>query len=81
MWNWVHQLAEWAREDTPFAVVTVTECKGSTPAPPGAKLLVRADGTFHGTIGGGHLDETVVWSIRGMKDADHGRPEPFAPSA
>ncbi|NPC70025.1 xanthine dehydrogenase accessory protein XdhC [Corallococcus sp. AB004] len=64
MWNWVHQLAEWAREDTPFAVVTVTECKGSTPAPPGAKLLVRADGTFHGTIGGGHLEQLVLQDAR-----------------
>ena len=35
------------------ALVTVTSVLGSTPRKPGAKMLVFADGTITGTIGGG----------------------------
>ncbi|WNZ65149.1 xanthine dehydrogenase accessory protein XdhC [Myxococcus sp. MxC21-1] len=45
-------------------MATVTVCQGSTPAKPGAKLLVRADGTFHGTVGGGHLEQLVLADAR-----------------
>ncbi|AGC44945.1 putative xanthine dehydrogenase accessory factor [Myxococcus stipitatus DSM 14675] len=65
MWDWVRQLGEWAREDAPFAVATVTACQGSTPAEPGAKVLVRGDGVFHGTVGGGHLEQLVLADARG----------------
>ncbi|GEL72592.1 xanthine dehydrogenase accessory protein XdhC [Myxococcus virescens] len=64
MWDWIRQLAEWSRDDVPFTVATVTVCQGSTPAKPGAKLLVRADGTFHGTVGGGHLEQLVLADAR-----------------
>ncbi len=45
----------------PVVVATVAETRGSTPRRPGARLLVRADGTFCGTIGGG-CGEAEVWS-------------------
>ncbi|HEY8091609.1 MAG TPA: xanthine dehydrogenase accessory protein XdhC, partial [Polyangiaceae bacterium] len=32
----------------------------STPSAPGAKMVVLADGTFFGTIGGGHLEQLVI---------------------
>jgi xanthine dehydrogenase accessory factor len=35
------------------ALITVTNALGSTPSKPGAKMLVLADGTTIGTIGGG----------------------------
>ena len=33
------------------ALVTVAEAKGSTPREQGARMMVRADGAFSGTIG------------------------------
>ncbi len=73
MWDWVRQLAEWSRDDAPFAVATVTGCQGSTPAEPGAKLLVRADGTFHGTVGGGHLEQLVLADARACLEKGEAR--------
>lgn len=40
----------------PFAVATVIEAAGSTPVPAGAKALIEADGTIHGTVGGGAVE-------------------------
>lgn len=44
----------------PVVLATVARTKGSTPRKPGAKMVVRADGTFFGTIGGG-CGEAEVW--------------------
>ncbi|MCX5907838.1 MAG: XdhC/CoxI family protein [Deltaproteobacteria bacterium] len=41
------------------ALVTITATQGSTPREVGAKMLVRADGTIFGTIGGGSLEGEV----------------------
>ncbi len=45
----------------PFILATVVRTKGSTPQKPGAKLLVRKDGTAVGTLGGGCV-EAEVWA-------------------
>jgi len=42
------------------ALATVAQTLGSTPRKTGAKMLVRADGSFVGTIGGG-CGEAEVW--------------------
>jgi len=44
----------------PLVIATVAASRGSTPRKPGAKMAVRADGTFCGTIGGG-CGEAEVW--------------------
>lgn len=44
----------------PVVVATVAETRGSTPRREGARLLVRADGTFCGTIGGGCGESEVI---------------------
>ena len=41
------------REQRPLVLATVASARGSTPRKPGAKMAVRADGSFCGTIGGG----------------------------
>jgi xanthine dehydrogenase accessory factor len=41
-------------------VATVAETRGSTPRRAGARLLVRADGWFCGTIGGGCGESEVL---------------------
>ena len=38
------------------ALVTVEATKGSVPREAGARMVVRPDGAFHGTIGGGALE-------------------------
>ncbi len=37
----------------PCCLVTVVDARGSTPRPAGAKMIVCADGTVSGSIGGG----------------------------
>ena len=44
----------------PMVVATVIRTKGSTPQKPGAKLLVRRDGSGVGTLGGGCV-EGDIW--------------------
>ena len=44
----------------PFVLCTLVRTHGSTPQKPGAKLLVRPDGTIVGTLGGGCV-EAEVW--------------------
>ena len=45
---------------SPVALATVAQTLGSTPRKTGAKMLVREDGSFVGTIGGG-CGEAEVW--------------------
>lgn len=42
------------------ALVTVAGTAGSTPRERGARMVVRADGGFHGTIGGGTLEFEAI---------------------
>lgn len=60
MWNWILKLEELRTEGKPVAVVTVTQCSGSTPRETGAKMLVLPNGEFFGTIGGGHLEQLAI---------------------
>jgi xanthine dehydrogenase accessory factor len=60
--------------DTGAAVViaTVAGTRGSTPRRAGARMLVRADGTFCGTVGGGCGESEVIQeALEAHKD---GRP-------
>lgn len=54
------------------AVSSVIARSGSVPAPANAKLLVRADGTLGGTVGGGALEGDVHYAAR--KALESGRP-------
>jgi xanthine dehydrogenase accessory factor len=56
----------------PVVLATVARTRGSTPRKTGAKMVVRADGTFAGTIGGG-CGEAEVWQEAMAALAD-GRP-------
>ncbi len=44
----------------PAVVATVAGTRGSTPRRAGARMLVRADGSFCGTIGGGCGEAEVL---------------------
>ena len=47
-----------------LALATLVQCAGSTPQKPGAKMLIREEGTVAGTLGGGCLEAEVVASAR-----------------
>ena len=60
MWDWLSKAKELRDAGQPFALVTIVGVKGSTPRDAGAKLLVERDGSFHGTVGGGQLEQLVI---------------------
>ena len=55
-----HEAASELERERPVVVATVVHTKGSTPQKPGAKLLVRNDGSGVGTLGGGCV-EGDIW--------------------
>ena len=48
----------------PVVVATVIRTKGSTPQKPGAKLLVRQDGSGIGTLGGGCVEGDIWFAAK-----------------
>src|SRR4029077_11487802 len=46
------------------AQATVVRTSGSTPQEPGARLLLRADGSTVGTVGGGAIEHAVLEGLR-----------------
>ena len=56
----------------PRVLATVASAVGSTPRKPGALMLLRPDGSFAGTIGGG-CGEAEVWQ-EAMETMADGRP-------
>jgi xanthine dehydrogenase accessory factor len=52
--------AEWTSTGRPCALVTVVETHGSAPRHAGAKMLVGADRTSVGTVGGGALEQAAL---------------------
>jgi xanthine dehydrogenase accessory factor len=46
------------------ALATLVRASGSTPHRPGARMLLRADGTTVGTVGGGAIERDVLEALR-----------------
>lgn len=57
----LHEMLRLSTSGEIAAVATIVRTKGSTPREVGARMLIRSDGTSHGTIGGG-CGEAEVWS-------------------
>jgi xanthine dehydrogenase accessory factor len=68
-------ILEASRTDPEAVVCTVVVAEGSAPREPGAKMLVRGDGSLLGTIGGGALELAVA--ARAAEVAREGRPSLF----
>jgi len=66
------EIARCLRDGIPLAVATVATTRGSTPRKPGARMAIRPDGSFCGTIGGGS-GEAEVWAAA-MEVLDTGLP-------
>ena len=63
---------ELERRGEPFALATVVRCEAPTSAKPGAKALVREDGTVEGWVGGACAEPVVIREALGaLRD---GRP-------
>ncbi|MCS7312111.1 MAG: XdhC family protein [Acidobacteria bacterium] len=57
-------VAEVRRQSQPAALVTVVKAQGSTYRRPGARMIVRPDGTMVGSISGGCLEGDVLEKAR-----------------
>jgi xanthine dehydrogenase accessory factor len=51
---------------TPFVSVTLVDVVASAPANVGSKMLVTAEGLFHGTVGGGKVEMKAIAEARQM---------------
>lgn len=58
--QFLKQLAEAAENNTARCVATVIATEGSSPGKPGFKMLVYADGSIFGTVGGGEAEKMVI---------------------
>jgi len=56
----------------PAVLATVAATRGSTPRRAGARMLVRADGSSCGTIGGGCGESEVI--VAALEAHEDGRP-------
>ena len=63
-----HEAIQRLKKDEPVVIATVVKTKGSTPQKPGAKLLVRQDGTGAGTLGGGCVEGDIWFAAKQMMD-------------
>lgn len=50
------------------ALATVVRTAGSTPQAPGARMLLRADGSTFGTVGGGAIEREVLEALGRCRD-------------
>jgi len=67
------RIDEVKNSNTPAALCIVTDTNGSTPRKQGSKMIVFADGSVFGTIGGGSIEKDVV--ERAVKLIASGKPE------
>lgn len=54
------EISRLSSEGRAFVVATVVESHGSTPQKPGSKMVVLADGSTQGTVGGGAIEHQIV---------------------
>jgi xanthine dehydrogenase accessory factor len=59
------------------ALATVIAATGSVPRHEGSKMLVRADGSFVGTVGGGRMEAAVIEAARAVLDRGEARTESY----
>lgn len=77
----IEEFGRAARAGTPVCMVTVAATRGSTPRKAGAKMLVFADGSTRGTIGGGLVESHMIAAARDALHTRAARLEVFALTA
>lgn len=69
MTDWIQALADCDRQGRPCALVAVLAAAGSTPRGADARMLVHADGSQVGTVGGGALElHAVREAVEALRD-------------
>ncbi|HZA25165.1 MAG TPA: XdhC family protein [Dehalococcoidia bacterium] len=56
----LEQATKLKNQDIPFVLATVVACQPPTSAKPGARAIIRADGSFYGWVGGSCAQPLVV---------------------
>ena len=65
------QLLKAKRENRLYATATAVQTEGDTPRKAGAKMLVLADGTITGSVGGGTVEkQTIADCMKAMKTGE-----------
>lgn len=57
-------LVQAMENNTPAALATVVKTMGSSPRAVGAKMIVYADGSIAGSVGGGEMEQRVIGAAR-----------------
>jgi xanthine dehydrogenase accessory factor len=60
----IEEAVRLVQDNQPCVLSTVVRTKGSTPQKPGAKLLVRKDGSGVGTLGGGCVEGDIWFAAK-----------------
>jgi xanthine dehydrogenase accessory factor len=68
----IQALADAIAAQEPAVLAMVVEVQGASPAKAGAQLVLRADGTRVGTVGGGNLEAAILADAREV--LQHGEP-------
>jgi xanthine dehydrogenase accessory factor len=63
------------RDHGAAVLVTLAEARGSSPREVGARMMVRPDGRFSGTVGGGALEWLALAEAQQMMRPDTGQPD------
>ncbi|MCZ4280271.1 xanthine dehydrogenase accessory protein XdhC [Kiloniella laminariae] len=64
-------LAKQLEQNSCCALVTMIEVQGSAPREAGTRMVIRPDGGFHGTIGGGTLEWRVLADAQKHMKSSH----------
>jgi xanthine dehydrogenase accessory factor len=67
------KVSELLQNNTPFAIVTMIDVRGSAPQIPGAKAVVTSDGVVDGTVGGGRVEARAIAQAIDMLQTTDGR--------
>jgi len=60
MQNWIDLLKFYKDKQEAVALITITNCFGSTPCIVGSRMIVTKNKNIHGTIGGGKLEFNAI---------------------
>lgn len=64
--NIFSDIAQLAAQGLSLVIATVVDARGSSPQKPGARIVVLADGSLRGTVGGGAIERQVVEAARAL---------------
>ncbi len=56
----INQIIHDLEKGLPFTIATIISHHGSTPRSAGAAMIIRADGTIAGTVGGGQIEAKTI---------------------